>query len=568
MFRQTLHKLREILGKKQTYKLSQLSVFLFFLGIFEFATILSIYPIINLIIGNTEIGLGLTANDFLFINLDENYVKICIALLILTLYTLKTFLFVLFNYRINLFLASLTATLSEKIYTNNLYDNYINHNEKIKSDELHIIQNETYNFFHFLRGITQIISEVILFVLVIIVLLIIEPLGILSIIFTFLIIYMTFYFLVVKKSKIWGEQRQKSDLTISKSVIEALSLFKEIKIYGLENLFLTKIKPSFNRKSKVMSKQITFEQLPRYFMEVALLICVLIYLATLYLSYTPIGLIISKSLVFVAASYKLLPTLNRIFSSLQAIKYYYPSIEVIYHRIKEKRDLNQINNSSFSFDFSDSILLHNLSFAYNQKEKAVLNNLNFKINKGDFVGLIGESGSGKSTLINILSGLIQPSSGKILIDGIELDKIKSQWQRKIAYVSQQTFLMNDSILNNVTLLNNNFKNHKQRALNALKEAGLEKFIKNLENGLDTQIGDDGAKISGGQKQRIGIARAIYFNPEVYIFDEITSSLDEKSELKIINTLIKLKGKKTVFFITHNPNNLSICDYEIRLENEK
>lgn len=567
MYSQTLHKLRQILGKKQTYKLSQLSVFLFFLGIFEFATILSIYPIINLIIGNPEIGFGLTADDFIFINLDENHIKIYIALLIFTLYFIKSILFLTFNYKINLFLSSITVLLSEKIYKNNLYDNYINHNEKIKSDELHIIQNETYNFFHFLRSTTQIISEVILCILVIIVLLIVEPLGMLSIILTFLTIYMTFYFLIVKKSKIWGEERQKSDLTISKHVIETLSLFKEIKIYGLENLFFKKIKPTFTRKSIAVTRQITFEQLPRYFMEVVLLICVLIYLSTLYLSNTPIGLIISKSLVFVAASYKLLPTLNRIFSSLQTIKYYYTSIEVIYNRIKENKVVNQNINHSEPLEFKDSITLQNISFTYPPQEKSVLNNLNFKINKGDFIGLIGESGSGKSTLINILSGLIKPSSGKILIDGIELEKIKSQWQSKIGYVSQQTFLLNDSILNNITLLNN-FKNHRERAFNAIKKAGLEKFIKNLEKGIDTQIGDDGSKISGGQKQRIGIARAIFFDPEVYIFDEITSSLDEKSELKIINTLNTLKGNKTILLITHNPKNLSICDYQLKLKNEK
>lgn len=564
MYRIILKKLKNIIGAKSINKLARLSILLFFLGIFEFVTVLSIYPIINLIIGNSEIGFGLTIDDFLFLDINNKFVKIYIALLILVLYIFKTILFVFFNYRINQFLSSITAELSAKLFERNLYDNYLNHKEKIKSNELQVIQNETYNFFHFLRGITQIISEIILFLLIIMVLLIIEPLGILSILLTFITIYLIFYLLIVKKSEIWGEERQKSDLIISKSVLETFSLFKEIKIYGLEEFFIKNIKYNFNRKALVMSRQITFEQLPRYFMEVALLICVLSYLSTLYYFNTPIGLIISKSLVFVAASYKLLPSLNRIFSSIQAIKFYSPSVDVIYKRIKQKNGkTNKIIQTDWS-DFKDSILLENICFSYSKSEKNVLNNLNLNIKKGDFVGLTGESGSGKSTFIDVLSGLIQPISGDIYIDGIKLEEIKSNWQKKIAYVSQQTFLLNDSILNNITLKNNSSTNYREKALMALKASGLEKFIHNLEKGIDTIIGDDGSKISGGQKQRIGIARAIFFDPEIYIFDEITSSLDEYSELKIIDTLLKLKRKKTVIFITHKPQNLSICDYEIKL----
>ena len=151
---------------------------------------------------------------------------------------------------------------------------------------------------------------------------------------------------------------------------------------------------------------------------------------------------------------------------------------------------------------------------------------------------------------------------------MSFDNILKSWQNNIGYVAQQTFLFNDSILNNVTLKNFKDENYKEKAIKALKDAGLEKFIEKLDKGLDTILGDDGSKISGGQKQRIGIARAIFHDPEVYIFDEITSSLDKSSERKIIKNLTKLKSKKTVILITHNPDNLSICDYVIEMKNEK
>lgn len=568
MLNKLLFKLKTIIGKKDLVKLRNLSMLLFFLGIFEFLTVLSIYPFINYIIGNYELGFGLTIDNLFFLKDDSVNFKLLIVSIVISFYVIKTILFIYYNYKINIFLAQMISNLSQDIYSKSLNDSYTNHKQKVKSNELHVIQNETYNFFNFLRVITQLISESILFTLIILVLLVIEPLGILAIMLTFILIYLSFYKMIVKRSRIWGEERQKSDLIISKNVIESLTLFKEIKIYGLEKQFIKNLIPSLERKSHVTAKQLTFEQLPRFFLEVVLLICTIIYLFTLYYLNIPSGMIISKSLVFVAASYKLIPSVNRIFSSLQGLKFYFPSLEIMYQRLSSPKILNEKKAQNKPFNFNKSIVFKNVNFTYESNKNKILNNFNLEIKKGDFVGLIGESGSGKTTFIDILSGLSKANSGSVLIDGQNIDNNIKSWQSNVGYVSQQTFLLNDSILNNVTLKNYKNKNYKERAIKALKDAGLGKFIEKLEKGLDTILGDDGSKISGGQKQRIGIARAIYHDPEVYIFDEITSSLDKSSERKIIETLLKLKSNKTVILITHNPDNLSICDYVIEIKNEK
>ena len=400
MYSSEIKKLKKIIGANTFKRIKILSILLFFLGILEFGSVLSIYPFINIIIENPEIGFGYKVEDFTLFDLKSNKIKFYIGLGLFAAYFFKTLLFIFYNYRINSFLSIITAKISKKIFQNNLYDTYISHKEKDKSSELQIIQNETYNFFYFIRSVTQILSESILFFLTLLVLIIVEPLGILSILATFLIFYTTFYFLIVKRSKIWGEERQKQDLLISKIILESYSLFKEIKIYGLEKFFKNESDKNFESKARVMTKQITFEQLPRYFMEVCLLVCVIVYLLTLYSLNTPTGQIISKSLLFVAASYRLIPSINRIFSSVQSIKFYQPSVNIIYKRLNNDiSNVNKLDTKEFH-GLKNGIEIKDIDFIYPDKTK-VLNKLNLKIKKGDFVGIVGESGSGKSTLIDI-----------------------------------------------------------------------------------------------------------------------------------------------------------------------
>ena len=181
------------------------------------------------------------------------------------------------------------------------------------------------------------------------------------------------------------------------------------------------------------------------------------------------------------------------------------------------------------------------------------------VKKGDFVGIIGETGSGKSTLINLLIGLLKPSEGKIEVDDLNINSNLPEWYKKIGYVPQSVYLTDDTIRKNIAfgLREDNIDDALIKV--AVEKASLNKFLNELSNGLETIVGEKGIRLSGGQQQRIGIARALYRDPEILILDEATSSLDQLTEKKIMESIQFLKRKKTLIIITHRLATVKSCD---------
>jgi ABC-type bacteriocin/lantibiotic exporter with double-glycine peptidase domain len=195
--------------------------------------------------------------------------------------------------------------------------------------------------------------------------------------------------------------------------------------------------------------------------------------------------------------------------------------------------------------------------------------MNFEIKKNSFIGLVGKSGSGKSTLLNIIVGLLKPDKGAVYYNkNLDIFRNLKYFNRKIAYVSQEINIIDDTIKNNIAFGIEEDEIDFNKLLQAIENARLSSFIKELNMGLETVLGDRGARISGGQKQRIGIARALYFNPDLIIFDEATNALDYLTEKEIIESIFQLKGKKTIIFATHQTSLLKNCDTIIEIVDNK
>ena len=216
-----------------------------------------------------------------------------------------------------------------------------------------------------------------------------------------------------------------------------------------------------------------------------------------------------------------------------------------------------------SIPFSKNIKIENLTFSY--KKQIILNDINLNIQKGDVIGIIGSSGSGKSTFIDLINGLLKPSMGEILVDGIDINKEKNDWKKNIGYVGQDIFLIDDTIKKNIAFGIEESEIDIKMLNEALLSSKLNAFIDTLEYGLNTKVGDRGIQLSGGQKQRIAIARALYSNPGFLIFDEATASLDEETEREIMKSIYDLKGDKTIIMIAHRLGTLKNCDkiFEIK-----
>ena len=190
------------------------------------------------------------------------------------------------------------------------------------------------------------------------------------------------------------------------------------------------------------------------------------------------------------------------------------------------------------------------------------------IRQGEKIGIVGKSGSGKSTLIDIIMGLLPPTSGKVLIDNQNIKNVKNLWQKKIGCVAQETFVADDKLKNNIAIGEEDEKISEKLIKKSLKLTNLEEFSQNLKFGINTVLGQQGSRISGGQKQRIGIARAIYNNPEILILDEATSSLDSLNEKIIVKNLFDHFQNQTIIFVSHNLENLKFCNVVYEIENKK
>jgi len=213
----------------------------------------------------------------------------------------------------------------------------------------------------------------------------------------------------------------------------------------------------------------------------------------------------------------------------------------------------------------NSFRMEKINFEYNYATNFSLNDIDLFFNKGEAIGIIGPSGSGKTTLVDILLGLIRPSSGSIYINDLKVDNGFMELQSSLAYLPQENFIIEGTLKENIALGLPVDEIDNDLVLNALDSSNLRDFVDSLPEGLDTCVGEDGVMLSGGQKQRVTLARALYFNKDIIIMDEATSALDSKNERKIIDEINSLKGEKTLIVIAHRLSTVQNCDRIYKLE---
>ena len=379
-----------------------------------------------------------------------------------------------------------------------------------------------------------------------------------------LILYGFFTRMTISK---YGSETQSFHTLYKKNMMEGIKSYKEILLSGKQKFFSDRNKKYKDQALKYSLKFTIIELIPKHLLELSF---VFFALAAAYYVVVFENLDLNEYLpligVIVIGLLKFLPRILSIFSSYQHFKYLLPVIDIIndnYTNLKKDIAYELENEFDKQITFKNSIELKNVSFKYS--DKTILDNLNLLIKKKSVLGIKGESGTGKSTILNILTGLISPTSGKILVDNQETNFSTKLWQTKIGYVSQNTHLLDDTIKTNIAFGSDTLWIDQELLNDCIKKSGLEKFINSLKDGVDTVVGENGTKVSGGQIQRIGIARAFYKKPEILILDEPTNSLDKENENKIIETLKNLKNEITMVLVSHNEEPLKIADEKIILD---
>ena len=347
---------------------------------------------------------------------------------------------------------------------------------------------------------------------------------------------------------------------------QSLGSIKETKVYGVSKKFLN----LFNKNNERMQKNSIFYKLmqgiPKFLLEqvsILIILSVTIYLFVVENQKSEIIAILS---LFTIASIRMIPVFNAISITIGSYRYRKASFDIIYNEFKSIEKLSYENKSKSKIQFKKYLKLENITFAYLRKKK-ILRNINLIIKKNSMVSIIGKSGTGKTTLINIILGLITPQKGTIYFDNKTVKLNNYNWQKKIGYVAQDVFIMDESIKNNI-LFGRKLNYSKRKINNLIKSLDLDDLIKNLDNGINTKVGDKGSRISGGEKQRIGIARALLSDPELLILDEATASLDAETEEKIIKNIKRNYKKTTIINVSHRQIPIKYSDKIIRLDNSK
>ncbi len=559
-------KITKIVPKKINYRFFIFILFLTISSVLELVSISALIPIAEIFINGQSSFKFL--NDF-FQALSKLFAKsvdiYSILFVFLTIVIIKSIFLIFFSYWTNKFSQNIYKSISQSLlqkYFNNNYYFFLNHKS---SDLTRNVLIETKNIgatvFCYLKAFT----EIFIFFSIGVLILIIDFKSSLILIISFLF-FASIYFIFTKKIIYnFGQIRQTSTGRLLKVLQEIFGSIKDIKLKKSENFFEKLFGKDINDFTIAAYKSNTINEIPRYLIEVVFVFILLLIIFTNMSNNNDFQKIIPLLAVYLAAGFRILPGVVKLSGYLQTIQSLKPSLDLLYkefndtERYNEKRE-NIINDN---INFNNDIVLDKLSFGFGKK--SIFKDLNLNIKNKSVTGIIGDSGSGKSTLVNLLLGFLKPDKGCIKINNIDIKNFIFKWQSNIGYVSQNIFLLDSTLKENIAFGINQEKINIEQLNKVIKSTHLEQFVKNLDNGLNTKIGEKGSWISGGQTQRIAIARELYRNPSILILDEATTGLDEMTEEKILKKIIELKNEITIIIVSHNKNTLKICDQIINLD---
>jgi ABC-type bacteriocin/lantibiotic exporter with double-glycine peptidase domain len=387
-------------------------------------------------------------------------------------------------------------------------------------------------------------------------LIVIEPLGTVVVVAALGVTAMFFHFVTRAKVQDWGNRRVAHEARKLQYLQEGFGAIKEIKVLGREAQFLDRFENEVRQTTKIGRGYGTLTALPRIWLEFLTLLGLAVLVTVLVAQGRSLNDTLPILGVFAAGSFKVMPSMNRIIFAVQNLRYSRSILEMLTADLATSSDFGESPRREVR-DLANNIDFCDVRFAYPQSESEAIKGLSFTINAGESVGFVGSSGAGKSTLVDLLLGLLEPTSGRIVVDGNE-QRLGDSTSLTIGYVPQTIYLTDDSLRRNVALGVPDAEIDESRLNEALRQASLHEFVSQLPEGLDTNLGERGVRLSGGQRQRIGIARALYLDPSVLVLDEATSSLDILTEEEIVREIASMRGSRTLIVVAHRFSSVSMC----------
>jgi ABC-type multidrug transport system fused ATPase/permease subunit len=378
------------------------------------------------------------------------------------------------------------------------------------------------------------------------------------------------YKLLHQQTHVLGMRNTATTIETNELLLESLDSYRESIVRNRRSYYVREVSALRYSQAKLSAELSFIPLISKYVIESSIVIGAL-FLCAFQFFLVDARHAVGTLAIFIAASTRIAPAVLRVQQGALGIRGAYGSANPTLDLIESLRQANKLEEIPDIFDlvhdgFEADIVVENLSFTYPGNNSPTIQNLNLKLKSGEILAIVGTSGAGKTTLVDLILGVATPSSGRVRISQLSPLESVQKWPGAISYVPQNVSISNGSIRKNVTLGYPKEIATDRQVLEALQTAQLRDFVESLPEGLETQVGERGTRLSGGQRQRLGIARAVFTNPKLLIFDEATSSLDNQTEAELTTAINGLKGSATVIVIAHRLSTVRNCDRIIYMEN--
>lgn len=562
-----IYKLNYIFNKKQKIRLVQLMIIIIIGAFFELMGVSVILPFINVVLDPESIETTpYLSKIYHILSFDTaNNFMAFLGLCLIIVYIVKNVYVALMYDAQYRFTYRNQCRISAKLLETYLREDYLFHVEHNSAELLRTVNSDVSIFFQVVLGVLQLLTEAFVCLVLVIFLMCMDvsiTIGVSLMLIAFAVGFMKIFRLKLKEM---GLRCREHQADINKWMLQAMGGIKEIKIMERESFFSGQYAQAYYLYAESQRKYSLLGILPRPVLEMVCVTGLLIVVIIRLLSGVEMDNFIPALSVFAIAAFRMLPSFNRITNSLNTVMFNRSAVDKIYHDLRQAEKYTENKKEKTILSIKKGVSIENLTFKYPQSDIPVLQDVNLTIPKNKSVAFIGPSGAGKTTLADLILGILKPQNGKVLVDGHDIQLSMDSWHKKIGYIPQSIYIIDDTLRNNIAfgILEEDIDDDK--IWMALEKAQLKDFIKTLEKGLDTNIGEGGMRLSGGQKQRVGIARALYNDPDILVLDEATSALDTETETAVMEAIDSFNGNKTLIIIAHRLSTIKNCDIVYKIE---
>ena len=577
--RDILRKLNVLLDKKQKRTMLLMVFMMIFGAILEACSVSMVIPVVGVVIDENSVQkyeIVRKMYNALHMQSVTQFALLMMAALIMIFVVKNIYLYwqMKFMYR---FVYTNQFRTSERMMKNYLrkgYEFYLNADTAIIQRN---ITSDVNNMYALILSLLQLISEVIVFAVLLGVMVVSDWKMTVVIALPLLITLVIIKKVVKPIMNRAGRENQDFYSGLFKWISQTVQGIKEVKIAGKEQYFTEEYIKCGMGYVGAVQKYTLYNSIPRLLIETVCIASLVGYMMILVSQGESVREVTAVLSAFVVAAVRMMPCATRINNQLTSMAFYQPFFMGVSDNLQE-----EIHDGSVTYDaeaykqrqsveklpLEKLIRLEDITYKYPNTETYIFDHADMEIPIGSSVGIVGVTGAGKTTIVDILLGLLQMESGRILADGVDVSGHYAAWLKNIGYIPQTIFMIDDSIRKNVAFGVPEEEIDDEKVWRALQEAALDDFVKSLPDGVETGIGERGIRISGGQRQRISIARALYEDPEVLVLDEATSALDNETEAAIMDSINRLHGRKTLVIIAHRLQTIEKCDMVYRVAEGK